>query len=124
MSRPSRTSELKEGALPFDEAAQLLKALGHPLRLKLVCGLSREPSNLTRIVAALDAPLSTVALHLAVLRRVGILKEARQGAEVRFQLRDQRVREILGVFCRIHGEEAPESWGWRSLGSDQPLHRN
>jgi DNA-binding transcriptional ArsR family regulator len=110
------------GAAPlaFEGAADLLKALGHPLRLRLVCGLSREPSNLTRIVAALDAPLSTVALHLGVLRRAGILKEERRGAEVRFEVGDPRVHEILDVFCHAKGGQAAASWRWEHLARTLP----
>jgi ArsR family transcriptional regulator, arsenate/arsenite/antimonite-responsive transcriptional repressor len=116
MSGRTKTADPKEAELPFEEAAQLLKALGHPLRLRLVCGLCREPSNLTRIVNALETPLSTVALHLAVLRRMGILREERRGAEVQFSLGDDRVHQILEVFCRETGGPTPESWGWGELG--------
>jgi DNA-binding transcriptional ArsR family regulator len=103
------------GPLPFEDAAGLLKALAHPFRLRLVCGLSREPSNLTRIVAALEAPLSTVALHLGVLRRSGILTEERRGAEVRFKVTDPRVNQILEIFCRDKGGAPPASWEWDRL---------
>jgi ArsR family transcriptional regulator len=93
----------------------VLKALGHPLRLRLVCGLCREPSNLTRIVAALDTPLSTVALHLGVLRRAGILVEERSGAEVRFRVEDERIHSILRALCRAGAGAPAESWDWNSL---------
>jgi DNA-binding transcriptional ArsR family regulator len=116
VSRPRSAGHAPRPAepLPFDDAAGLLKALAHPFRLRLVCGLSRQPSNLTRIVAALDAPISTVALHLAVLRRSGILREERRGAEVRFEVSDPRVHEILEVFCREAGPP-PASWEWSKL---------
>jgi ArsR family transcriptional regulator, virulence genes transcriptional regulator len=103
------------GPLAFEDAARLLKALGHPFRLRLVCGLTREPSNLTRIQAALDAPISTVALHLAVLRRSGILKEQRSGAEVRFEVQDPRVHQILEVFCGRRSGPPPAGWDWDNL---------
>jgi DNA-binding transcriptional ArsR family regulator len=114
---PRRRSNPEHGkeALPFGEAAQLLKALGHPLRLRLICGLSREPSNLTRIVQALDTPLSTVALHLGVLRRAGILEEERRGAEVLFRVADDRVPLILRAFCAHDSRVPPESWAWKAL---------
>ena len=108
----------------FEDAAHLLKALAHPLRLRLVCGLCREPSNLTRIVANLSAPLSTVALHLAVLRRAGILTEEKTGAEIIFHLRDPRTRRVLEAFCRPGSKSPLDNWNWeslaRSLGSPPP----
>jgi ArsR family transcriptional regulator, arsenate/arsenite/antimonite-responsive transcriptional repressor len=116
MTAQRKATESRSEDLPFEDAARLLKALGHPLRLRLICGLRREPSNLTRIVGALQAPISTVALHLAVLRRMGILREERHGTEVQFSLRDDRVQQILEVFCQEAGGPAPESWSWAELG--------
>jgi DNA-binding transcriptional ArsR family regulator len=116
----ARTRQNPEEPLPFGEAAGLLKALGHPLRLRLICGLSREPSNLTRIVQALNTPLSTVALHLGVLRRTGILREERRGAEVLFGVKDDRVPKILAALCTHEPAAPPGSWDWKELA--QTLH--
>lgn len=112
---PRRPGADPRDGVPFDDAALILKALGHPLRLRLICGLSREPSNLTRIVQALGSPLSTVALHLGVLRRAGILVEERRGAEVVFEVADERVPRILQAFCGTGGPLPSESWRWDEL---------
>ncbi len=122
MSPLARSADEAAARLPFGTAAEIFKALGHPLRLRLVCGLCREPSNLTRIVAALDAPLSTVALHLGALRRAGILVEERRGTEVVFQVGEDRVRRVLRAFCGESGEPAPADWDWKRLG--ESLRRN
>jgi DNA-binding transcriptional ArsR family regulator len=124
MPRTTRNPKHDPGnaQLPFEDAARVLKALGHPLRLRLICGLSREPSSLTRIVSALDVPLSTVALHLGVLRRMGILTETRRGAEVLFSVKDERVRRILEVFCQNTCGPPPETWEWGELG--RQLHKD
>jgi DNA-binding transcriptional ArsR family regulator len=114
-----RRDEITGEELAFEDAASLLKSLGHPLRLRLICGLCREPRTLTRIVSVLGAPLSTVALHLGVLRRAGVLEEERQGAEVVFRMRDDRVRGVLGVLCHPDANRsAPESWAWRRLARE------
>jgi ArsR family transcriptional regulator len=109
----------------FDDAAALLKALGQPLRLRLVCGLSREPSTLSRIAAELECPLSTLALHLGILRRAGILAEERRGAEVYFSVRDERVGAVLRVFCGSGGgsEARSSAWAWRTLARDLQARR-
>lgn len=103
------------GDLGFDEASSLLKALGHPLRLRLVCGLVREPSSLSRIAGDLGSPISTVALHLGVLRRAGVLTEERNGAEILFRVGDPRARSILGALCASGAERAPDGWAWNKL---------
>ncbi|HPJ71838.1 MAG TPA: metalloregulator ArsR/SmtB family transcription factor, partial [bacterium] len=47
---------------------ELLKALGHPVRLKIVDGLMSHSCNVGEIVDGLGLPQSTVSQHLAVLR--------------------------------------------------------
>jgi ArsR family transcriptional regulator len=101
----------------FEEAATLLKTLSHPLRLMMVCGLLREPATLSQMARNLDVPVSTMAQHLAVLRRCGILEERRRGVEVLLWVVDRRVSAVLKALC------APESsrgrlpqWNWRQLG--------
>ena len=115
---PKRKRSASAGELGFDEASGLLKALGHPLRLRLVCGLVREPSSLSRIAGDLGAPISTVALHLGVLRRARVLTEERNGAEILFRVGDARARLILGALCASGAPPAPAGWAWSRLARE------
>lgn len=107
----------------FDRAAELFKALGQPLRLRLVCGLCRQPSTLSRIASELETPVSTLALHLGVLRRARILEEERRGAEIVFSVRDPRVRDLLRSLCASGPGPDPSSWGWSQLARDLHARR-
>lgn len=108
---------MKEGK-DFGEAARLLKLLGHPLRLKIVCGLLSEPANLSRIARDLRVPISTLAQHLSVLRGGGILEGEKQGLEIVFRVVDDRVPGILRVLCHAgHGVGKLPSWSWQELGA-------
>ncbi len=100
----------------FGAAARLLKILGHPIRLKIVCGLLGEPASLSRIARSMDTPVSTVAQHLSVLRTGGILEERRKGVEVIFSVADDRVPGILEVLCSpgSSGARLPK-WSWNEL---------
>jgi DNA-binding transcriptional ArsR family regulator len=120
---PKRKQNAPAAEPGFDETAGLLKALGHPLRLRLVCGLVREPSSLSRIAADLGAPISTVALHLSVLRRAGILTEERNGAEILFRVGDARARMILRTLCASGVEPAPAKWAWNKLARELATSR-
>ncbi|MFN8548600.1 MAG: metalloregulator ArsR/SmtB family transcription factor [Candidatus Eisenbacteria bacterium] len=109
----------------FTEAAAFLKALGHPVRLRILCGLAREPRSLSRIAEALELPLSSIALHLSVLRRRGLLAEERRGAEILFRVRDERAIAVLDVLCAeeskrvTRGRDARTSWDWPSAASER-----
>lgn len=109
----------------FGEASQLLKTLGHPIRLKIVCGLLGEPSNLSRIAKSLGVPISTLAQHLAVLRSNGILEEQRQGVEVIFHVADERVPAILHALCSSDGSHAHlPRWDWKRLNRSTQMMRS
>jgi ArsR family transcriptional regulator len=95
----------------FDEAAKLFKALAHPLRLKLVCGLIRQPNTQTVIAKILDMPQSSLAQHIAVLRREGIVEGKRErGAEVILEVVDSRIPRLFREVC---GGDDFMKYGWK-----------
>jgi len=84
----------------FESTARLFKALAHPTRLRLVCGLLRKPTTQTRISKMCNIPQSSLAQHLAVLRREGIITGRRdRGAEVVLEVTDPRVPRIFQEVC-------------------------
>jgi DNA-binding transcriptional ArsR family regulator len=94
----------------FEESAALFKALAHPIRLKLVCGLCHEAGTQSQISRSLDIPQSTLAQHLAVLRREGIVEGHRKsGAEVLLSVTDERVLKIFRQVCPSF-DEMDFSW--------------
>ncbi|MBI2567398.1 MAG: helix-turn-helix transcriptional regulator [Candidatus Schekmanbacteria bacterium] len=70
---PDRNSELLRGA------ADLLAALAHPLRLRIVDGLLRGDCCVTNMVDCLGLPQPIVSRHLAILRNAGVLAVTRAG---------------------------------------------
>lgn len=79
----------------YEEVAALLKALGHPARLCIVHGLLEGPCNVGTIKDCLGLPQSTISQHLMVLRAAGIVEGVRRGTEIRYHVRDERVRVLL-----------------------------
>jgi DNA-binding transcriptional ArsR family regulator len=94
-------SEIRSpAARELHAAAQFLKALSHPLRLALVCGLLKSSSTQTAISRQLRVPQSTIAQHLRVLRNAGVIRGTREGAVVRFVVCDPRAQHILETICK------------------------
>lgn len=83
----------------LDHAACVLKAMAHPTRLMIICGLLQHPSTLTEICGVLPFPQSTLAQHLAVLRRAGIIRGVRKARDVRFSVVDDSARQIMHLLC-------------------------
>jgi DNA-binding transcriptional ArsR family regulator len=89
--------------------ADLCSALADPTRLLLLYALSNEPRNVTELTQDLQVPQPTVSRHLKVLREGGLVKAARQGSSVQYQLTDHRVIEALDLLRSILRERIQHS---------------
>lgn len=84
--------------MDFDKDGELLKALGHPIRLKMVTGLLQETEcNVNDIVAELGIPQSTVSQHLGMLRNKGIIAPRRDGVKMCYRVVNSRVAKLIEI---------------------------
>jgi len=83
--------------LSFDREAEILKVLGHPVRLKIVAGLMSQSCNVKKIWECLELPQATVSQHLALLKNKGIIEGRREGVEVYYQVVCGEARKIVGA---------------------------
>lgn len=75
-----------------------VKALGHPVRLQIIVGLSEgSECNVGMIADKLKMPQSTVSQHLSVLKNRGIIQANKNGVETCYYLYDERVKKILSI---------------------------
>ncbi|RLA82477.1 MAG: ArsR family transcriptional regulator [Deltaproteobacteria bacterium] len=79
----------------WDYWADLLKAMAHPIRLKILERLLEDDACVKDLWGCLDLPQAVVSQHLAILRNKGIVKCQREGNTVRYYVRDPKVREII-----------------------------
>jgi DNA-binding transcriptional ArsR family regulator len=77
------------------EAADMVRVLGHPVRLRIVELLEGGEQTVKEIQAALDAPQAQVSQQLARMRAAGIVAGRRNGANVRYRIVDSRVVRML-----------------------------
>ena len=85
-------------AIDYHKDSGILKALGHPVRLKIVEGLYlSEDCNVGDIVEKLGLPQSTVSQHLALLRHKGIIAPKKEGVRTCYRIADKRVSLLLGL---------------------------
>jgi ArsR family transcriptional regulator len=82
-------------AQSFDREAEILKVLGHPVRLKIVAGLMSQSCNVKKIWECLNLPQATVSQHLALLKNKGIIDGRRDGVEVYYQVVSEPAREVV-----------------------------
>jgi DNA-binding transcriptional ArsR family regulator len=89
----------------FEAGAELLRALGAPVRLAIVDLLAPAPRCVHELVDALAIPQPLVSQHLKTLRAAGLVSTERRGREVLYRLADEHVAHIARD-ALLHAEEA------------------
>ena len=84
----------------YEKVSEILKALAHPARLKMVVGLLRDECNVAQIQKVLGLPQSTISQHLRVLKNADIIKGRREGTKICYRVIDVRVRKIVEIIKR------------------------
>lgn len=79
----------------FKAESEVLKVLGHPVRLKIVAGLCTRECNVKHIWECLGLPQATVSQHLALLKNKGIIEGKREGVEVHYSVIDPLAKRII-----------------------------
>ena len=81
----------------FNAEAEILKVLGHPIRLKIVAGLCTRECNVKHIWECLGLPQATVSQHLALLKHKGIIEGKRDGVEVHYSVVNPFAKKLISV---------------------------
>jgi ArsR family transcriptional regulator len=101
-----RDFELLAGDEDIDRASRSLKAMSHPLRLKILCTLGDSEVSVQDIVDQVGTSQSNISQHLAILRDKGILTARKDANRVYYKVGDQRTLQLIGmmrqVFCSRH----------------------
>jgi DNA-binding transcriptional ArsR family regulator len=85
--------------------ARFFKALAHPIRIRVVELLVERDRTVQELQAALTLDQSSVSQHLAVLRANQVVTARKEGATVRYALRDPLVGDLLGLARRIFSNQ-------------------
>ena len=84
-------------------AARSLKAMSHPLRLKILCILGSEEVSVQDIVDKVGTSQSNISQHLAILRDKEILSSRKDANRVYYRVGDERTLRLISlmreVFC-------------------------
>ncbi|CAL95425.1 putative transcriptional activator, ArsR family [Azoarcus olearius] len=89
----------------IETAARALKAIAHPLRLKILCVLGEGEACVQDIVEAVGTSQSNISQHLAILRDKGVLQTRKDANRVYYRVGDQRTLQLIvlmrEVFCGV-----------------------
>ncbi len=87
----------------IERASRSLKAMSHPLRLKILCTLGAQEVSVQDIVDRVGTSQSNISQHLAILRDKGILSSRKDANRVYYKVVDARTLQLISmmrnVFC-------------------------
>jgi ArsR family transcriptional regulator len=88
----------------IDLASRSLKAMAHPLRLKILCLLGGNPEvSVQDIVEHVGTSQSNISQHLSILRDKGILASRKDANKVYYRISDRKIVALIGslreAFC-------------------------
>lgn len=87
------------------QASLAMKAIAHPLRLKVLCVLSDGELSVQEIVDSVGTSQSNISQHLAILRDKGVLATRKDANRVFYRIGDPRTVKLVSmmrdVFCSI-----------------------
>jgi ArsR family transcriptional regulator len=85
-------------------ASRSLKAIAHPLRLKMLCLLgSAEEVSVQDLVREVGTSQSNISQHLSILRDKGILNSRKDANKVYYRISDPKILQLIAAmraaFC-------------------------
>ena len=87
----------------IEQTSRAMKAMSHPLRLKIISVLGDREVSVQDIVERVGTSQSNISQHLAIMRDKGVLRTRKDTNRVYYRVGDLRTLEVLRmmreVFC-------------------------
>ena len=101
------THSIKSPVHHLPRVVRALKAMAHPVRLRMLAMLATGELCVCQLTAVLDLAASTVSGHLADLRAAGLVHERKEGKWVHYRLADDPgasgvIRSALTLLATDH----------------------
>ena len=93
----------------IEKMARAMRAIAHPLRLKILCVLGEHELSVQDIVEAVGTSQSNVSQHLAILREKRILSPRKNANHVYYSVSDQRTLHLIATMREVLCGSPPRS---------------
>lgn len=116
MDRPKLLSERAR-----ERVANRFKALGEPMRLKILERLFQAPASVGEILAAVEGTQANISKHLTVLRVGGLVRRKKAGNRTVYAIADPTLERICAIVCDAVARDAHAEM--EQIGSPAPRRR-
>ena len=103
------TSYLLADTERLQRAADILRTVAHPTRLRIINILEAGEQPVARICQWLSAPQPYISHHLNLMKAKGILSSRRNGSQIFYSVANKNVIEVIRCVDK-HGQD-PEGCG-------------
>jgi len=95
----------------LERAANMLKALAHPMRVAILAQLEDgKKLSVTELHTNLGIEQSTASHHLGILKDKGVLASSREGKNTFYYLKHEGLRDIIACLCKCAGSKDKLDW--------------
>jgi DNA-binding transcriptional ArsR family regulator len=91
----------------FEAAAQLFALLSAPMRLRVMCELCEGERNVSDLLARIETTQPNMSQHLSMMYRAGVLDRRREGTQVFYRVRSERLLTVCRAVCEDLATELP-----------------
>ena len=86
----------------ISKAAELLKVLSHPIRLKIICQLGLEEKTVQQLIDSVGSTQSNVSQHLAIMRNNGVLQYRKNATQVLYSVAERASIDLVQLLKKIY----------------------
>jgi len=101
------TEDLHINSIDIDRTTQSIKAMSHPLRLKILCTLKDQEITVNDIVKNVGTTQSNISQHLSILHDKGILESRKESNHVYYKICDHRTMHLIGMIQQVYCNNTP-----------------
>ena len=103
VKRPLRAAPLiRDSDSKAERVAEILKAVAHPLRLRIIALLCEEDANVSALAERLGVSQSIVSQQLRILRMRQLVAVARERGFARYRILEPRLRQLVDCVEHCH----------------------
>ncbi|MBC8519038.1 MAG: winged helix-turn-helix transcriptional regulator [Gammaproteobacteria bacterium] len=102
-------TEMLLNATEMERVSDVLKAMSHPTRLKILCYLGDQAKTVSDVLASVGTTQSNISQHIETLRKAGVIQSRRVHNKVYCSVDPVEVLPLLSqvkkVFCDNQNED-------------------
>ncbi|HEY7574890.1 MAG TPA: metalloregulator ArsR/SmtB family transcription factor [Thermoanaerobaculia bacterium] len=91
-----------------ERMAERFRALGEPMRLRILERLFRSPASVSEILEEVGGTQANISKHLRVLLTGGLVRRRRQGLQAVYSIGDPGLERLCAIVCDAVSREAHE----------------